>query len=256
MTKRQQTTSNQGLSIIKTIPNLVTLTSLCIALTAILHSFNGRYYDAAGFLLFAGMMDGLDGRLARYLNSSSDFGAQLDSLVDFANFSIVPGIIIYFWVLNGGFDAKSAWFVVLFYAVCGATRLARFNVDLADKDKEPFKEYFFKGIPAPAGAALLTFPIVLNRQFGAGFYDNPSLIIAYVTVIGVLMASTVPTISLKRIPIRNEYVYLTSIFLGLLVIGLVLKPWFTLVIIGLIYLTSIPISVFFYIMLENKAKKK
>ena len=237
------------------LPNLVTLTSLCIALTAILHALNGRFYDAAAYLLFAGMMDGLDGRLARYLNSSSDFGAQLDSLVDFANFSIVPGIITYLWVLHNGFDAHIAWFVVLFYAVCGATRLARFNVDLGDDDTSVLKEYFFKGIPAPAGAAMLTFPIVLNREFGAGLYDNPALIIAYVIMIGVLMASSVPTISLKKIPIRNEYFYVTFIFLGTIVIGLLLKPWFTLVIIGLIYIASIPITVFSYIRLEKKLNK-
>jgi len=215
---------------------------------------NGRFYDAAGYLLFAGMMDGLDGRLARYLNSSSDFGAQLDSLVDFANFSIVPGIVTYLWVLHNGFEAQIAWFVVLFYAVCGATRLARFNVDLSDDDNSVLKEYFFKGIPAPAGAAMMTFPIILNREFGMGFYDNPALIIAYVIVIGVLMASSVPTISIKKIPIRNEYFYLTFIFLGTLVIGLLLKPWFTLMIIGLIYIISIPITVVSYIILEKKLK--
>ncbi|MBL6664625.1 MAG: phosphatidylcholine/phosphatidylserine synthase [Rickettsiales bacterium] len=246
--------ADQTTTIIKLLPNIVTLTSLCIALTAILHSFHGKYYEAAGFLLFAGFMDGLDGRLARYLNSSSDFGAQLDSLVDFANFSIVPGIVIYFWVLHYGFDSKYAWSVVLFYVVCGAIRLARFNVDLGDDETSKLKDYFFKGIPAPAGAALLMFPIILNREFGEGIYDNPELIIAYSTIIGFLMASTVPTLSLKKIPIRNDFFYLTLVFLGLLIIGLLSKPWFTLVIIGLIYLISIPITIISYLGIKNKLK--
>lgn len=254
MSKTIQVVENQSVSIVKLLPNAVTLTSLCIALTAILHAFHGKYYEAAAFLLFAGFMDGLDGRLARYLNSSSDFGAQLDSLVDFANFSIVPGIVIYFWVLHYGFDSKYAWSVVLFYVVCGAIRLARFNVGLSDTEQSKLKDYFFKGIPAPAGAALLMFPIVLNREFGQGIYDNPELIIIYSTIVGFLMASTVPTISLKKIPIRNEYFYLTLVFLGLLIIGLLIKPWFTLVIIGLIYLTSIPITIIAYLGIKNKLK--
>lgn len=243
---------NNNLSLTKIIPNFVTLASLCIALTAILHCLNNKFIEASAFILFAGLMDGLDGRLARYLNSSSEYGAQLDSLVDFANFSIVPGIVIFLWIQHLGFDKNYSWFVVLFYALCGVTRLARFNVGLNDNNKSILDEYFFKGIPAPVGAMLSMMPIILVRQYGDGFYSNPIIIMVYIITIGVLMASTVPTISLKKVPIKNEYFYLTFLTLGLIIIGLLLKPWFTLSILCLIYVLSIPIGLIIYLKLQFK----
>lgn len=236
------------------LPNLVTLTSLCIGLSAIRYAIEGQFYIASAFLLFAGFMDGVDGRLARFLNSSSDFGAQLDSLVDFINFGVVPGFIIYAWV-NSYQDIKGLdWALVLFFAVCGAIRLARFNVDLTRKSVNPILEkYFFKGIPAPCGAAMAMLPMVLTYEFGEGFYSNPILVIAYVACLAVLMASTVPTISIKKIPIKNEYAYLTLIVLGSIIIGLLTKPWFTLAIIGLTYAFSIPVTVFYYIKISKRS---
>ncbi len=233
------------------LPNLVTLTSLCVGLSAIRYAIEGQFYMASAFLLFAGFMDGVDGRLARFLNSSSDFGAQLDSLVDFINFGVVPGFIIYAWV-NSFEDIRGLdWALVLFFAVCGAIRLARFNVELSQKSVNPILEkYFFKGIPAPCGAAMAMLPMVLTYELGAGFYSDPTLVITYVASLAVLMASRVPTISIKKIPIKNEFAYLTLIILGSIIIGLLLKPWFTLAIIGIVYGLSIPVTIFYYIKLE------
>jgi CDP-diacylglycerol--serine O-phosphatidyltransferase len=238
------------------LPNLVTLASLCIALSAIRFALHGDFFKASAFLLFAGFMDGVDGRLARFLNSSSDFGAQLDSLVDFVNFGVTPGFVVYSWI-NSYEDIKGVdWAMVLFFAVCGAIRLARFNVDLTREVRNPILEkYFFKGIPAPVGAAMAMLPMVLTYEFGDGFYSNPLLVIAYISVLALLMASRIPTISIKKIPIKNENAYLTLLILGSIIIGLLIEPWLTLAIIGIVYAFSIPVTIFYYLKIEKNSKK-
>lgn len=237
------------------LPNLVTLTSLCIALSAIRFSVQGDFFHASAFLLLAGFMDGVDGRLARFLNSSTDFGAQLDSLVDFVNFGVTPGFVIYAWVNSQTNTNGLSWALVLFFAVCGAIRLARFNVDLTREVENPILEkYFFKGIPAPVGAAMAMLPMVLFYEFGCGFYSDPFVVIAYTAVLAVLMASRVPTISIKKIPVRNECAYLTLLILGSIIIGLLVKPWLTLAIIGITYAISIPITIFSYVKIELASK--
>lgn len=240
----------------KLLPNLVTLASICIGLSAIRCAMHNDFLKATSFVLLSGFMDGIDGRLARFFNSSSDFGAQLDSLADFVNFGVVPGFVIYCWLNSSdtlkGFD----WALVLFFAVCSAIRLARFNVDLTREIKNPILEkYFFKGIPAPVGAAMAMLPMVLTYQFGENFYNSPQLVITYVAILAVLMASRVPTISIKKIPIKNDYAYLTLLILGSIIIGLILEPWATLAIIGITYAISIPITIFSYVKIELSAKK-
>jgi CDP-diacylglycerol--serine O-phosphatidyltransferase len=236
------------------LPNLVTLTSLCIALTAIRYSVQGNFAVASAFLLFAGFMDGVDGRLARFLNSSSEFGAQLDSLVDFVNFGIAPGFVVYAWINSYGEIQGLDWALVLFFAVCSAIRLARFNVDMTRGSvNATLEKYFFKGIPAPVGAAMAMLPMVLTYEFGNGFYSDPVLVITYMSVMAVLMASRVPTISIKKIPIKNEYAYLTLLILGSIIIGLLVQPWLTLAIIGIVYGLSIPLTISIYIKIELAA---
>lgn len=253
----QNSSQNDYSPLIKLLPNLVTLASICIGLSAIRYSIHGNFMLATSFLLLAGFMDGIDGRIARYLNSSSDFGAQLDSLADFVNFGVVPGFIIYMWV-NSFFEIRAIdWAMVLFFTICSAIRLARFNVDLGKETVNPIIEkYFFKGIPAPCGAAMAMLPMVLFYEFGDGFYSNPILVINWTLVLAILMASRVPTISIKKIPVKNEYVYLTLMILGSIVIGLILEPWFTLSVIGTTYAISIPITIFSYVKIELSQKIK
>ncbi len=255
----RQIRSSEGsyFPLFRLLPNLVTLTSLCIALTSIRFSMQGNFALASALLLFAGFMDGVDGRLARFLNSSSDFGAQLDSLVDFVNFGITPGFVVYAWVNSKGDMVGLDWALVLFFAVCSAIRLARFNVDLTRKSVNPLLEkFFFKGIPAPVGAAMAMLPMVLTYEFGEGFYSDQVLVITYAGVLAVLMASRIPTISIKKIPIKNEYAYLTLIILGSIIVGLLIKPWMTLAIIGIVYAFSIPITTFYYIKIELSSASK
>ncbi len=238
------------------LPNLVTLSTICIGLTAIRYSIYGNFAAATALLILAGFMDGIDGRLARFLNSSSDFGAQLDSLADFVNFGVAPGFIIYAWTNSYADVSGLAWALVLFFAMCGAIRLARFNVDLTKVAVNPILEkYFFKGIPAPCGAAMAMLPMVLTYEFGDGFYSNPLLVIIYVAFLAIMMASLVPTISLKKIPIKNKNAYLTLIILGSIIIGLFVEPWLTLAIIGVVYGLSIPVTVFYYLKIKKEGSK-
>ena len=239
------------------LPNIVTLASLCITLTAIRFSMVGDYLMATSLLLFAGFLDGIDGRLARFFNASNDFGAQLDSLVDFVNFGVAPGFIVYFWVNSYGDILGFDWAMVLMFAVCASIRLARFNVDLKDDKANPILEkYFFKGIPSPVGAALATLPMVLFYEFDEGFYCNQTLVICFILILAIMMASRVPTISIKKIPIKNNNFYLTSLILGSIIFGLIVRPWLTLSIIGLVYFFSIPVTIFYFVKISNQAKNK
>ncbi len=234
--------------LIKLLPNMVTLASLCIGLTAIRFAIEEDMIRAVSLLLLAGFLDGVDGRLARYLHCSSEFGAQLDSLIDFVNFGVVPGFIIYVWV-NSMTDIYGLdWVMVLFFAACMALRLARFNVAL-DKAtvNKTLEKYFFQGIPAPCAAAMAILPLVLSFQFGENyFFANPTIVICYTFFLAIIAISTTPTISIKKIPVRNKYAALTLTILGLIICGLILEPWLTLAAIGITYLASIPVTVFFY----------
>lgn len=247
--------NRHSMPFIKLLPNMVTLVALCSGLSAIRFAIESEWLIAVSLLLFAGFLDGIDGRLARFLNASSDFGAELDSLADFVSFGVVPGFIVYMWI-NSNYDVVGYdWAMVLFFAICMALRLARFNVMLNKAPKNPtLAKYFFKGIPAPCGAALAMLPLVLYFEFGEGFYTNPVVVLSYCFGLAVLVASTIPTISIKRIPVRNEFVYLTLAILGLIIIGLIIKPWMTLAIIGITYVSSIPITTFFYLKIKHTNK--
>src|SRR5690606_37515156 len=142
------------------VPNIITLLALCAGLTAIRLTIEGRLEWALGAIVFAAMLDGVDGRLARMLKGQSRFGAELDSLADFVNFGVVPGLILYFWGLN---DLGSVgWIASLVFAICMVLRLARFNVMADDPTKPAWAGNFFTGVPAPAGAIIVMLPIYLN----------------------------------------------------------------------------------------------
>src|SRR6201994_5188615 len=142
------------------VPNVITLLALCAGLTAIRMAFENRYVLALAAIVFAAFLDGIDGRLARFLKGTSRFGAELDSLADFVNFGVAPALILYFWGLH---DLKSAgWIAALVFATCCGLRLARFNVMIDDPNKPAWAADFFTGIPAPAGAITRLLPIYLN----------------------------------------------------------------------------------------------
>ena len=142
------------------VPNLITLGAICSGLTAIRLGFEGRFELAVVAVVFAAILDGLDGRVARFLKSSTSFGEQMDSLADFVNFGVAPAMVLYLWTLR---DLRSfGWIVVLIFAVCGCLRLARFNVMLDAPDKPKWQNNFFTGVPAPAGALLVLLPVYIG----------------------------------------------------------------------------------------------
>ncbi len=251
--KNKQSTT---LDLIRLSPNMVTLFAVCIGLFAIRFSFEGKYIESAALVVLAAFFDAIDGRLARFLNSTSKFGAQLDSLADFVNFGVTPGFVVYNW-LNSFSSIKGLdWALVLLFAICAAIRLARFNVDLENPNKKNvvLDKYFFKGIAAPCGASLAMLPIIMTHEFGPGFYSEACNAIIFTIALALLMASRIPTLSIKKIPVRNEYVYATLVFLGLLLVGVIVKTWITLTILGLTYICSIPVTIFFYLKISRKNK--
>lgn len=234
------------LPIVKLLPNIVTIVGLCFGLFALKYAISSKWEMAVGLIMIATFIDGIDGRLARMLNASSDFGAQLDSLSDFFNFGVAPSLVLYMWMTH---EVKGlGWAISLFFIITMALRLARFNSSLSDED---YDDSFFYGIPAPCGAGLSLLPMMLTFVFNENlgyrpFEITPSGVIAYTAVVAILMVSRVPTISVKKIGIQKRF---SSIFLaiaGLLILALITEPWITLPIIGIAYLMTIPFSIIAY----------
>jgi CDP-diacylglycerol--serine O-phosphatidyltransferase len=221
-------------------PNLVTLLALCAGLTAIRMAFENRYGLALAAIVFAAFLDGIDGRLARLLKGTSRFGAELDSLSDFVNFGVAPGLILYFWGLH---DLKSAgWIAAMAFAICAGLRLARFNVMIEDPDRPAWANNFFVGVPAPAGAIIVLLPIY------AAFLGMPRsqiltwVTLAYTLLIAGLMVSRLPVFSGKRVGTRvppdlvGPVVTVVVLFVALLIA----YPWIILTAGTLAYLVSLP----------------
>jgi CDP-diacylglycerol--serine O-phosphatidyltransferase len=245
---------NKSISLVKFIPSVVTLFALCIGLVAIKYSFEQNWYLASSLLLFAAVLDAIDGRLARFLNSTTQFGAELDSLADFVNFGVVPAFIIYNWINKFADIEGLDLALVLIYTICMAIRLARFNITNKEEDKNSvLNKYFFQGIPSPVAAAMLMIPLVLTFEFGEDyFFNDPRIIILYSCIVAICAASTIPTISIKHIPIRNEYKHLTLLILGLIIVGLIVEPWITLSIICFTYIGSIFVTIVIYFKLTKQ----
>lgn len=231
----------------KLVPTMLSLLALCFGISAIKYSYSGHIVLATTLLLIACFLDGIDGRIARFLNVSSDFGAQMDSLADMVNFGVAPGFILYCWKLGEIRFDLFPWFAVLLLACCMAIRLARFNVDLTTKDQnDPLVKYFFRGMPAPAAAAMAIFPIVLNFRFGYGFWSNPYLATIYTIIIALFAGSTIPTPCFKKIKINEKYKNFILILVAMYIVLLVLDPWVALSLLGILYTISIIVGLFFY----------
>jgi CDP-diacylglycerol--serine O-phosphatidyltransferase len=230
-----------GLSINRMIPNMLTLLALCAGMTAIRLAMVGKWETSVAAILIAGVLDGLDGRVARLLKSSSSFGAQLDSLSDFICFGVAPGFLLYLWTMQS--LASVGWVVALLFAVCSALRLARFNTQLAVADPPPYVAHFFTGIPAPAAAGIAMLPLVASFEFGAVPFRWPVLSLVTTVAIALLMVSRVPTFSFKKVRIPHDYVAALLVGVALLAAFLTTEPWATLLVVGLVYLCTIPLSI-------------
>jgi len=225
------------------VPNLITLGAICSGLTAVRLAFEGRFQLAIVAIVFAAILDGIDGRVARFLKSTTSFGEQLDSLADFVNFGVAPALVLYLWTLR---EAHSfGWIAALIFAICGCLRLARFNVMLEAEDKREWEVDFFVGVPAPAGAILALLPIYLGLL---GLWERYSAITwftaAYTLLIGFLMISSIPTWSGKRSARHVSRRLVVPVMIGLMLMIFILfsYPWFVLAAAALTYLAAIPFS--------------
>lgn len=226
------------------LPSLVTLLAICSGLTAIRMSIEGRFDLAIGAVVLAAVLDGIDGRVARLLKSTSKFGAELDSLADFVNFGVAPALILYAFVLD---QLRSfGWIVVLVLAISGALRLARFNATLEDPNRPAWASAFFVGIPAPAGALTVLLPVYL-WQLGLIEPDQKgtAMVVAiYTLLIGFLMVSKLPTLSGKKLGLKvpRDMVLPISVMLVLVVALLVSYPFEVLTVGSALYLATLPLG--------------
>lgn len=235
------------LTISKLVPNLFTLSGLAIGLTSFKLALESRWELAVSCIIIAAFIDGIDGRIARILNATSRFGAELDSLCDFVNFGVSPAILIYLWSLRD-FNKSMSWLVVLLFVVCIAIRLARFNTDLIGNSKMKLSKHFFRGIPSPIAALLAVMPIILDfeitEQLSTQMVDYKIAVIVYLAVIGVLSASRFPTFSVKYLKINPEYIWVCLWSFALLIVALLLYPWYLFPMLGLVYIATIPLSIY------------
>ena len=243
------------------VPNMLTVISLCAGLTSIRFSLNGNFELAVLAIVFAGVMDGLDGRLARLLKGVTRFGAELDSLADFLSFGVAPAFVLYEWSLKGlGGFAGMGWIAVLAYAVCCALRLARFNTmsDQPQQQQPAWVNHFFVGVAAPAAAGLAILPVVITFQFegSSDALRSAYLLAPYLMMIAALMVSRVPTVSLKRLRVQRDYVLPILLGLGIGIAALTVYPWITLALCGIAYLISIPLTAARYATLARREEAK
>jgi len=232
------------LSFNRMVPNVLTLLALCAGMTAIRFAVNGDFQYAVFAIIAAGIFDGLDGRLARLLKATTQFGAELDSLADFISFGVAPATVLYLWTMAALHSV--GWAIVLFYAVCCALRLARFNTQLVT-ETPPWAANFFSGAPAPAGAGLLMLPMFISFEWGGGWADwiarSPYLNAVWISGVALMMISTIPTVSLKRIRIPHRFVIPTLLGIGVMAGFFTTAPWPTLTFVGAVYLGSIPLTI-------------
>ena len=227
------------------LPNAITLIGVCIGLTSIKFALDGKFALAVVAILFAGLMDALDGRIARLIKGTSKMGKELDSLGDVISFGVAPAFIMYFWNLQ--YLEKLGWFVCLIYVVCVALRLARFNV--TTEEESSWKDNFFEGMPSPAGGIIVLLPLVVSFSgLGEIFFNiNYDILVpVFFIIVSTLLISTVPTYSFKKIVIPRSMTKFLLFGIVLFFGALLVYTFKILAVSSLIYLCLIPISYFHY----------
>jgi CDP-diacylglycerol--serine O-phosphatidyltransferase len=247
-------------------PNLITSLAACAGITSISLASEGRFLPALWALLVACICDGMDGRVARLLKASSKLGAELDSLADFVNFGVAPAMFMFFWLTGGPAHSGVSPVLVrltlgcaLFYAMCDCFRLARFNTML-EQPTLPYWKNFFLGVPAPGGAWMVLSPAVLVIAFDAKgtcpalqqSLQNPYFGMFMLLLVGALMASRLPTISLKSVHISRRYLLPVMAGLLLLIAFLVSNFWLTIGVVGVLYMFTVPLTGLVF--LKSKAR--
>ena len=230
------------------LPNILTLAGVCLGISSIKFSIDGNFSLAVILILLAAILDALDGRIARLIKGTSEFGKELDSLTDFVSFGIAPVFILYFWELNN--YGKLGWAITLIYSVCCVLRLARFNLTKVD-EKQEWKNNFFEGVPSPAGGLLILMPLIYELTDLNIKLDIKNFTPYLTVLISILLVSKIPTLSLKKISISPRATIFLLLGIGVVFIALLFYTLETLLIFGVVYLLSIPVSLIIY-MNQNK----
>jgi len=235
------------------LPNMLTLIGVCIGLTSIRFALDGKFEFAIIAVIFAALIDGLDGRIARLIKGTSKVGKELDSLTDMISFGVAPAFIMYFWKLNT--LGRFGWLVCLIYVICVALRLARFNVN---SNQEPsWRDNFFEGVPSPAGGILVLTPLIISlTDFNYVQLNYDIIVPTFFIVTSLLLISKFPSYSFKKIVIqRKATIFLLFgivLFFGLLLI----YPFNIIAVSAVVYLLILPISFFHYQKLKKQNQDK
>ena len=233
-----------GLTLRAMVPNAITAAALCAGLTGIRFGITHDFEKAVQCIVLAGILDGLDGRVARMLKAQSRFGAELDSLADNVSFGVAPALVLFLWSLQD--LPRVGWFAALAYAIACALRLARYNarIDLADEPRKTAG--FLTGVPAPVGAGLAFLPLYLFFVTENPLFRDPVLVSIWLAAMAFLMISNVATLSWGKLrprkQVRIEIIALFAMVAG----GLLTEPWWTLIAICAVYLASLPLAMVLY----------
>ena len=227
------------LSLRSLIPNLFTFFSLALGLTALKFAIENKWQISVSLVVFASFLDNIDGKIARLLKSNSNFGIELDSLSDLISFGVTPALIVYLW--SKSLMVDGVWAMVIFYAICSSSRLAKFNITShANKQENNIK--FFSGISTPAAAGLTLLPMMLNFRFNVEIFLNEYFIKFYLLVPSILMISNIPTFSLKGIKFEKKLIPLVIILLASFLSLLITDFWLAMIILISVYFLSIPLA--------------
>ena len=231
------------------LPNILTLAGVCLGISSIKFSIDGNFNLAVTLILLAAILDALDGRIARLIKGTSEFGKELDSLTDFVSFGIAPVFILYFWDLKN--YGKLGWAITLIYSVCCVLRLARFNLNKIG-ETEDWKNNFFEGVPSPAGGLLILMPLIYELTDLSLGYNIKNFTPYFTLLVAILLVSKIPTLALKKISISPKTTVFLLLGIGVIFISLLFYTLKTLLVFGVVYLISIPISIILY---TNQSKK-
>jgi CDP-diacylglycerol---serine O-phosphatidyltransferase len=245
-----ETVDARGIPFRAMVPNAVTALALCFGLTGVRFAIGAEWEKALAAIIVAGVLDGMDGRIARLLRAQSRFGAELDSLSDNLAFGTAPALILYLWSLEKA--PKFGWTAALALAVCCALRLARFNARIDTADQPHKSAGFNTGVPAPAGAGLAFVPIYLWLISGSALFRSWELVMAWTLFIAVLMISSLPTYSWSSIRIRSGWRLFALAGVALLGAALLTAPWYTLFAVALLYLAMLPFSMVSYARVKRR----
>lgn len=243
-----------GLTLRAMVPNAITAAALCAGLTGIRFAITGDFDKAVLAIVLAGMLDGIDGRIARLLKAQSRFGAELDSLADNVSFGVAPALVLFLWSLND--LPRLGWFAALAFAVACALRLARFNarIDLAEEPRKTAG--FLTGVPAPVGAGLVFLPLYLWIETDNPVFRDPWLVGLWLVAMAFLMISSVATLSWGKLRLRKNFRLEALLLVGLVGAALLTETWMALIGICLVYLALLPVGWIAYARIKRQRARQ